>query len=136
MPRSAPRAWSPAPRPAGDPAPKGPYTPAVRAGGFIFVAGQTPRDPASGAVVGATIEAQSRQVLENLRRVLDAAGATLDDVVSVTVYLADVSSWDAFNVVYREFFGEPFPTRTAVGATLRGILVEVSAVAYTGTATG
>ena len=132
MPDSTARRWSPAPRPAGDPAPKGPYNPAVRAGGFVFVSGQTPRDPGTGEVVGTGIDAQSRQTLENLRRTLEAASASLDDVVSVTVYLADPALWDAFNVVYRDFFRDPYPSRTAVGAGLRGILVEVSAVAYVG----
>ena len=126
------RAWTPAPPPEGAAPPKGPYTPAVRAGGFAFVSGQTPRDAATGALVGDTVEAQTRQTLDNVRAVLAAAGATLDDVVSVTVYLTDVGNWDAFNAVYREYFREPFPSRTAVGVDLRGILVEVSAVAYTG----
>ena len=126
------RSWEPAPRPANDPPPRGPYTPAVRAGGFVFVSGQTPRDPASGAVVGTTVDEQSRQTLANLRRVLEAAGARLADVVSVTVYLANAGDWDAFNVVYRETFAEPYPSRTAVGVSLRGILVEVSAVAFVG----
>ena len=129
--RSA-RRWSPAPRPSGDPPPKGPYTPAVRAGGFIHVSGQTPRDPATGELVGSSIDAQSRQTLANLRRVLEAAGASIDDVVSVTVYLADPTLWDAFNAVYRDVFRDPYPSRTAVGVALRGILVEVSAVAYVG----
>lgn len=132
MTEPASRAWTPAPRPAGDPPPKGPYTPAVRAGGFIFVSGQTPRDPATGTLVGTTVEAQSRATLDNVRRALEATGATLGDVVSVTVYLADVESWDDFNTVYRTYFQEPFPSRTAVGVALRGILVEVSAVAYVG----
>jgi 2-iminobutanoate/2-iminopropanoate deaminase len=132
MPGFAPRrAWTPVAPPAGDPPPKGPYTPAVRAGEFVFVSGQTPRDPATGEIVGDTIEAQSRQTLANVERVLAAAGAVLADVVSVTVYLTSVDDWDAFNAVYRERFGEPYPTRTVVGASLRGILVEVSAVAYT-----
>lgn len=132
MPELPPRRWAPAPRPAGDPPPKGPYTPAVRAGGFVFVSGQTPRDPGTGALVGRTVAEQSRQTLDNVRRVLAAAGATLDDVVSVTVYLTDVATWDEFNAVYRDYFREPFPTRTAVGVALRDILVEVSAVAYQG----
>ena len=126
------RRWSPAPRPAGDPPPKGPYTPAVRAGGFVYVSGQTPRDPATGDLVGTTIDVQSRQTLANLQRVLEGAGASIDDVVSVTVYLADPALWDAFNVVYRDVFRDPYPSRTAVGVALRGILVEVSAVAYVG----
>ena len=132
MPDRVTRRWSPAPRPAGDPPPKGPYSPAVRAGGFVYVSGQTPRDPATGDLVGTTIDAQSRQTLANLRRVLEAAGASIDDVVSVTVYLADPALWDAFNAVYRDVFRDPYPSRTAVGVALRGILVEVSAVAYVG----
>ena len=132
MPDVPTRRWAPAPRPAGDPAPKGPYTPAVRAGGFVFVSGQTPRDPTTGALVGSTVEEQTRQTLHNVRRVLAAAGAEMRDVVSVTVYLTDVAHWEAFNGVYRELFEEPYPTRTVVGASLRGILVEVSAVAYPG----
>jgi 2-iminobutanoate/2-iminopropanoate deaminase len=120
------------PRPAGDPPPKGPYTPAVRAGGFVFVSGQVPRDPVSGALAGDAIDAQARRTLDNVRRVLDAAGASLDDVVSATIYLADVTEWDAFNAVYREYFREPYPTRTVVGAALRGIRVEVSVVAFVG----
>ena len=126
---SSTRAWSPAPRPAGDPPPKGPYNPAVRAGDFVFVSGQTPREPATGSVVGDTIEAQSRRTLDNVRRVLEAAGAGLGDVVAVTVYLTDMRSWDAFNAIYREYFQEPYPSRTAVGVELRDILVEVSAIA-------
>jgi enamine deaminase RidA (YjgF/YER057c/UK114 family) len=63
---------------------------------------------------------------------LAAAGATLDDVVSATVYLADVDDWGKFNDIYKETFSPPYPTRTAIGANLRGILVEISAVAYVG----
>lgn len=111
-------------------APKGPYNPAVRAGPFVYVSGQVPRDPASGALLGATVAEQASATLDNLARALDAAGASLADVVSVTVYLADANDWDAFNVVYRERFAEPYPSRTVVGAQLRGILVEISAVAY------
>lgn len=132
MPDSTTRPWTPVPRPESDPPPKGPYTPAVRAGGFVFVSGQTPRDPATGAIVGGTVTEQSRRTLENVRRVLAAAGGTLDDVVSVTVYLSDVASWDEFNAVYRDYFRDPYPSRTAVGVALRDILVEVSAVAYLG----
>ena len=72
---------------------------------------------------------QTRRVLENLRMILGAAGATLDDVVSVTVYLADERDWDAFNAEYKQAFQPPYPARAVVGAGLRDILVEVSAVA-------
>ena len=80
------------------------------------------------------ITEQSRLVLANLVAALEAGGAGPADVVSVTVYLADEKDWGDFNEVYREVFTPPYPTRTAVGARLRGILVEVSAIAYLGDA--
>jgi 2-iminobutanoate/2-iminopropanoate deaminase len=112
------------------PRPAGPYSPAVRAGDFVYVSGQVPRDPATGTLAGEDVATQARAVLANVRRVLDAAGATTEDVVSVIVYLVNVDDWGAFNEVYKEFFREPYPSRTAVGCELRGILVEVSCVAY------
>ncbi len=113
------------------PPPKGAYSPAVRAGDFVFVSGQVPRDPRTGALVGeGDVAAQTRQTLANLERVLAAAGARLADVVSVAVHLARADDWGAFDAVYRERFAPPFPTRTVVGAELRGVLVEVTAVAY------
>ena len=114
------------------PPPKGAYSPAVRAGDLVFVAGQVPRDPRTGELVGDEIAEQTRQVMRNVERALDAAGATLDDVVSVTVYLTNVDDWGTFDATYREIMRPPYPTRTAVGASLRGILVEISAVAYVG----
>lgn len=126
------RSWTPITLGADYPAPVGPYSPAVRAGPFVFVSGQVPRNPRSGELLGTTIEEQTQGTLANLRRVLEAAGASTDDVVSVTVYLADENDWGAFNAVYREVFRAPYPTRTVVGAELRGVLVEVSAVAYLG----
>lgn len=117
----------------GAPRPKGPYSPAVRAGGFIYVSGQTPRDPISGALVGQDVATQTRQTLSNVQRLLAEAGASMGDVVSVTIYLADVDHWATMNSVYTDFFTAPFPSRTAVGAELRDILVEISVVAYVGT---
>jgi len=114
------------------PPPKGAYSPAVRAGDLVFVSGQVPRDPQSGELIGADIAAQTRQVLRNVERVLIAAGASLGDVVAVTVYLTNVDDWGTFDAVYREVFRPPFPTRAVVGASLRGILVEISAIAYVG----
>jgi 2-iminobutanoate/2-iminopropanoate deaminase len=108
----------------------GAYSPAVRAGDFVFISGQVPRDPRSGALPGEDIESQVRQCLANVKGALAAAGAALDDVVSTTVYLADVDDWGKFNDIYKETFRPPYPTRTAIGANLRGILVEISAVAY------
>ena len=135
---TAHRHWSPVtlgPDASGAPvpAPKGAYSPGVRAGGLVFVSGQVPRDPRTGALVGEDdMRAQARQTLANVAGVLAAAGASLADVVSVTVHLADVGDWAAFDAVYREAFAPPYPTRTVVGAALRGILVEITAVAYVG----
>lgn len=110
------------------PTPVGPYSQAVRAGGFLFVAGQGPLDPATRELpVG--IEAQTRQVLRNIAAILDAGGCTLDDVVKVTVHLADIGQFAAFNAVYGEYFREPYPVRTTVGSQLPGILVEIDAIA-------
>lgn len=123
------RAWAPVPLPAGHTPPVGAYSPALIAGDFIFLSGQVPLDPATGALQGSTIEEQTRAVLANVARVLGYAGATLSDVVSVNAYLADIHDWDAFNAVYREHFHPPYPTRTTVGAQLHGFLVEISVVA-------
>ena len=112
------------------PAPAGGYSPVVRAGDLLFVAGQVPKDLRTGAVVGDDVAAQTRQVLANLRTALEAAGAGLDDVVSATVYITDEQQWGVFDATWREFFRPPFPTRAVVGARLRGILVEISAIAH------
>jgi reactive intermediate/imine deaminase len=114
------------------PPPKGPYTPAVRAGPFVFVSGQVPRDPITGELIGDDVATQTRVTLSNVQRLLEQSGASLRDVVSVTVYLANTDDWADMNVVYKEFFSTPFPTRTAVGVELRDILVEINAIAYVG----
>jgi len=126
---NAERAWHPIA--AGTiPPPAGAYSRAIRAGQFIFVSGQVPRDMTTGELLGDDVVTQTRAVLENVRRVLAEAGAGLEDVVSVTAYLVDVNDWGAFDQVYRETFRPPYPTRTTVGAALRGIKVEISAIAY------
>jgi 2-iminobutanoate/2-iminopropanoate deaminase len=114
------------------PPPKGPYSPAVRAGPFVYVSGQVPRDPISGELIGDDVATQTRATLSNLQRLIEQAGAKLSDVISVSVYLTNVDDWAAMNEVYKEFFSSPFPTRTAIGAELRDILVEISAIAYVG----
>ena len=126
----AQRSWQPVFLPGDIPKPVGAYSPVVRAGDFVFVSGQVPRDPRTGALPGDDIESQVRQVLANVKGALAAAGATLDDVVSATVYLADVDDWGAFNEIYKQVFRPPYPSRTAIGASLRDILIEVSVVAY------
>jgi 2-iminobutanoate/2-iminopropanoate deaminase len=130
---AAERRWTPVTLGGDVPPPRGAYSPAVRAGDFVYVSGQVPRDPRTGALVGeGDVAAQTRQTLANLAAVLAAAGAALTDVVSVAVHLDDANDWGAFDAVYRETFAPPFPTRTVVGAELRGVLVEVTAVAYVG----
>ncbi len=123
------RDWTPVHLPDLPP-PAGAYSPGVRAGNLLFVSGQTPRDPATGQIVGTSIEEQSRITLANVERILRLAGATLQHVVSVTVYLADENDWGRFNELYKTVFSPPYPARAVVGAQLRDILVEVSVVAY------
>ena len=109
--------------------PKAPYSPVVVSGDHVFTAGQVAFD-ATGAVVAEDMDAQTRQALRNVQSCLAAAGCTLEDVVKVNAYLADLGDFDAYNKVYREFFSEPFPARTTVQAGLPpGLLVEIEAVA-------
>jgi 2-iminobutanoate/2-iminopropanoate deaminase len=126
---SEPRKWEVAGTGPGTPPPAGAYSPAVRAGSLLFVSGQVPRDPDTGAIVGRDVRTQARQVLDNLAAVLQASGASLTDVVSITVYLANEDDWGAYNEVHMTYFDTPYPARAVVGAQLRGILVEVSAIA-------
>ncbi len=123
------RHWTPVTLPDLPP-PAGAYSPGVRAGNLFFVSGQTPRDPASGEIVGTTVSEQIRVVLTNVERILRTGGASLRDVVAVTVYLADESDWGTFDQIYRTVFSPPYPARAVVGAQLRGILVEIAVTAY------
>jgi 2-iminobutanoate/2-iminopropanoate deaminase len=126
------RSWTPVLLGGDVPLPKGAYSPGVRVGDLLFVSGQVPRNPRTGEIEGKTVAEQTRRTLENLRLVLEAAGGTLDNVVSTTCYLADERDWDAFNAEYRTVFKAPYPTRTTVGAGLRDVLVEISAIAHLG----
>jgi 2-iminobutanoate/2-iminopropanoate deaminase len=126
------RQWQPVTLGPEVPAPVGAYSAAVRAGGFVFVSGQVPRDPVTGVLIGDDVESQTKAVVVNLERVLRAAGASLSDIVSVIVYLADIDDWGRFNTAYKALMPAPYPTRTALGAGLHGFLVEISAVAYVG----
>lgn len=114
------------------PKPGGAYSQGLRAGDLIFVAGQVPRHPHTGQVVGETIEDQTGRVLENIKAVLEAGGATMADVVKASVHLSDLSLFDGFNRVYADYFPDPKPVRTTVGGQLRGILVEIDVIAYVG----
>jgi len=125
-----PRSWQPVTLGPDVPPPVGAYSAGSRAGRLMFVSGQVPKDPRTGKIEGDTISTQARRTLENVRAVLKAGGATLADVVSVTVYLADEKDWEEFNAVYKTVFEPPYPARAVVGAGLRGILVEISAIAW------
>jgi len=110
------------------PAPAGPYSHAVVSGGFVFVSGQGPVDPATGTMPDAFPD-QVRQTLSNVRTILEAAGSSLEDVVKVNAYVTDLTRFAEFNEVYREFFRHDPPARTTVATALLGILVEVDCVA-------
>jgi 2-iminobutanoate/2-iminopropanoate deaminase len=113
------------------PAAVGPYSQAVRAGDFIFTAGQIPLDPATGHMVEGGIEAQTRQALTNLSAVLEAAGTALANVVKTTVFLTDIGEFKLMNSVYAEFFPDAPPARSAVqvAALPLGARVEIESVA-------
>lgn len=109
----------------------GPYSQAVKAGGFIFLSGQIPLDPQTMQMVEGDIRTQTRRVFENLKAVLAAAGTSLDQVVRVTVYLADMNDFAAMNEVYAEFLGEVKPARSTVQAARlpRDARVEIDLIA-------
>jgi 2-iminobutanoate/2-iminopropanoate deaminase len=113
------------------PAAIGPYSQAIRAGSFVFLSGQIPLDPASGALVQGDIAAQTTRVMENLRAVLAAAGCTFADVVRTTIYLVDLSHFATVNETYGRFFEAPFPARATVqvAALPKGAQVEIDAIA-------
>ena len=116
-----------------DKAPKaiGPYEQAIKVGEFVYTAGQIPIDPKTGNFVEAGIAAQTRQVLENLKAVLEAAGSSLDHVVKATVFLKNIADFAAMNEVYTEYLGKAKPARStvAVAELPRGALVEIDFVA-------
>ena len=116
----------------GAPTPKGPYSHAVRAGDFIFVSGQGPIDPVTNQWKLGDVGSETRATLENIRNILRACGADLQDVIKCSVFLTDIKDFPAMNQVYAEFFGEIRPARTTVQATLPGrdTKVEIDCVAY------
>jgi len=112
------------------PAAIGTYSQAVRAGNTIWVSGQIPLDPATKELVSGDIEAQIRRVFDSIKAIVTAAGASMDDVVKVTIFLIDLANFALVNQVMAEYFREPYPARAAVGAAAlpRGAQVEMECV--------
>jgi len=112
------------------PIPVGPYSQAIRAGSFIFVAGQGPIDPRTRQIIGNTIEEQTEVTLNNIKAILEEAGSSMENVIKVTVYLSNIEDFDAMNRVYSKFFRENPPARTTIQAKLwKNILIEIDAIA-------
>lgn len=113
--------------------PQGAYSQGWRAGDFIFVTGTGPIDPVTGKLVGDDIERQAEQTIDNIEAILAADGASLGDVVKVTVHLSDTSLFARYNAVYARRFAKPYPVRTTVGSDLGhspGMLIEIDCIAY------
>ena len=113
------------------PKPVGPYNQAVKAGKFLFVSGQLAIDPKEGIIVAKTVTQQTKQVMENIKAILEAADYSLKDIVQSNVYLSSMTSFEEFNNEYGKYFEGEFPARATVGAELKAdAFVEVSVVAY------
>src|SRR5580693_1489406 len=113
--------------------PQGAYSQGWRAGDFIFVTGTGPIDPGTGELVGSEIEPQTEQTINNILAILEAEGATLNDVVKVNVHLSDTGLFARYNAVYAKRFSRPYPVRTTVGSNLGhtpGMLIEIDCIAY------
>jgi len=113
--------------------PRGAYSQGWRAGDFLFVTGTGPIDPATGGLVGTSIEQQTEQTIDNISAILAADGASLSDVVKVNVHLSDTSLFARYNQVYARRFSQPYPARTTVGSDLGhtpGMLIEIDCIAY------
>ena len=112
--------------------PRGPYTPAIKAGGFIFVSGQIPMDPATNEFIKSDIKTETTRVLENIELVLSGAGANRNDIVKCGVFLKNGKDFAAMNEAYAAFFGDHKPARSTVEVKFASdeMLVEIDAVAY------
>jgi len=117
--------------PPGAAPPSAPYTPAIGEGGFLYVSGQGPLDLATGEYLKGNITSETKQVFENIKTILKAAGSSLDKVVKVNVYLRDINDFAAMNEVYKTYFSAPYPARTTIqaGALPRGFAVEIECIA-------
>jgi 2-iminobutanoate/2-iminopropanoate deaminase len=118
--------------PAGGASPRGHYTPAMRAGDFVYVSGQGPIDPVTDKLAPGDVEFQTQLTLSNIRRILEAAGLGITDVVKCSVFLRDISEFNNMNRAYAAFFGDHKPARTTIEAKFHQaeMLVEIDCVAY------
>ena len=118
--------------PAGGASPRGHYTPAMRAGDFVYVSGQGPIDPVTDKLAVGNVEFQTQLTLSNIRRILEAAGVGVTDVVKCSVFLRDISEFHNMNRAYAAFFGDHKPARTTIEAKFHQaeMLVEIDCVAY------
>ncbi len=116
------------------PAAIGPYSQGIVAGNLVFVSGQIPIDPGSGNIVSDDVQAQTRQSLENVKAVLEAAGSSLDNVVKATVFISDMEKFGQINAVYETFFSAPAPARACVEVARlpKDVQVEIEVVALVG----
>lgn len=112
------------------PAAIGTYSQAVRAGGMLYVSGQIPLDPATGNLVSGDIDAEIRRVFDNLRAIVEAAGATMADVAKVTVFLTDLVHFPRVNEIMATYFDQPYPARAALGVSAlpKGARVEMECI--------
>lgn len=113
------------------PAAIGPYSQAIAAGDFIYTSGQIPLNPETGEIAVGGIEAQAKQVLDNLKSVLEAAGVSINAVVKTTVFIKDMNDFTIINNIYAHYFTEPFPARSCVEVARlpKDVLIEIEAVA-------
>jgi 2-iminobutanoate/2-iminopropanoate deaminase len=113
------------------PAPIGPYSQAIAAGGFVFVSGQIPANPSTGEVVSGDIKAETKQVMENIKAVLAEAGLNFSNVVKTSIFLTDMQSFAHVNEVYGTYFTDQFPARETVqvAALPKNVNVEISVIA-------
>lgn len=113
------------------PAPIGPYSQAIVTGGFLFVSGQIPMNPATGEIISSDIKAEAKQVMENIRAILSEAGVDFADIVKTSIFLTDMQSFAQVNEVYGTYFTDQFPARETVqvAALPKNVNVEISVIA-------
>jgi 2-iminobutanoate/2-iminopropanoate deaminase len=115
--------------PSNAPTPRGVYSPAVVSNGFVFVSGQAAINPETDQLESGDIKSETRRTLKNIQAILESSGSSLDEIVRIGVFLADIDDFDAMNEVFKEFFPAAPPARTTVGAELPKIKIEIDCIA-------